>query len=191
MLADKTVDLLGLLLRVFAQIRATWALIGGAALPLRGRVRGTRDLDLLVLSQDPDRIVHSLREAGFAHHERADRHKLDRVVLLRFWYPISESASLGVDVQIARDPFLDKVLARATDVSVGRFSVPVASAEDLILLKMLSFRPIDRADAIELTALASGLDTDYLTATSIELSLADRWSEVSRAAEDLKKMMEL
>lgn len=117
LLADKTVDLLSLLVRVLAQIHATWALIGGAALPLRGRVRGTRDLDLLVLSQDPDRIVNSLREVGFAHHERADRHKLDRVVLLRFWYPISESASLGVDVQIAQDPFLEQVLARATDVS--------------------------------------------------------------------------
>ncbi len=188
MLADKTIDLLKLLVRVFAQIHATWALIGGAALPLRGRVRGTRDLDLLALSQDPDGIVHSLREAGFAHHERADRHKLDRVVLLRFWYPISESASLGVDVQIARDPFLERVLARAGDVSLGEFSVPVATAEDLILLKMLSFRPIDRADAIELTALASGLDTDYLTATSRELSLAERWSEVSRAADELRKM---
>ncbi len=107
---------------------------------------------------------------------------------MRFWYPISESASLGVDVQIARDPFLEQVLARAADVSLGGFSVPVASAEDLILLKMLSYRPIDRADAIELTALASGLDTDYLTSTSCELSLADRWSEVSQAAVELRKM---
>ncbi|GMU56018.1 MAG: hypothetical protein AMXMBFR33_51640 [Candidatus Xenobia bacterium] len=86
MLAEKTLDLLRLLVRVFAQVQTTWALIGGAALPLRGRVRGTRDLDLLVLSQDPDRIVRSLREAGFAHATSGELGLAER------WTEVSQAA---------------------------------------------------------------------------------------------------
>lgn len=167
-------------------IGVTWSLIGGAALPARGRVRVTRDFDVIVIAdkETMGTLVQHLQEAGFAHHPTADKHKLDRVRLYRFWYPVSSAASIGLDIQVPTDSFLESVARHATQVSLSGIHVPVATTEDLILLKLLSFRPIDRADAIELAADAKKLDTEYITDRCRELEVNERWQEVLTAVQE-------
>ncbi|MBM3461912.1 MAG: hypothetical protein FJX76_07415 [Armatimonadetes bacterium] len=165
--------------------RVTYAVIGGAAIAVRGRVRGTRDLDLILHSQagpeGMDRVKKLMSDAGFAHHPRADRHELDRVTLYRFWYPVSAAASTGVDVQVSRDALLDRAVDRATEVVLYSAALPVATAEDLVVLKLLSFRPIDRADAVEISLSATNFDPSYVERCASELGLLDRWQEVKEA----------
>lgn len=188
MLGGRYAEILGRVAQVLGDLKIPWALIGGAALPARGRVRGTRDLDVLIVADasDVSLLARHLQEAGFAHHPRADVHPLERVVLYRFWFPVAPAASSGVDVQVAKDPYLGDVVQRATVLAVAGTGVPVATAEDLVLLKLLSFRPIDRADAVELAALASPFDEPYVERRAGELGIGERWQEVREAAREMR-----
>lgn len=165
----------------------SWALIGGAALPARGRARGTRDLDLLAAIPETEMsaLIERLQESGFAHHPRADQHQLERVTLYRFWFPVSQAASAGVDIQLPHDAFLNQVVERATAVELLGVSLPVATTEDLVLLKLLSFRPIDRADIIDLVYLSDTFDHAYVAGQLQALGVNDRWSDVQQALSEL------
>lgn len=184
MLSGKTLDILILVGQLLNDQGIPWALIGGAAMPLRGRIRSTRDLDVLLRPQAMADLIEKLRESGFAHHPRADRHRLEMVDLYRFWYPISDEASLGLDIQVPREVngLLDNVLHHATCVMLNGVGIQTATAEDLILLKLLAFRPIDRADAIELLELNPDLNREYLGSAARELGLNDRWDDVLKTA---------
>lgn len=143
---------------------------------LAGRDRNTRDLDVVTClgPDDLERLKQALRKAGFAHHDRADRHALEGLVLYRFWLPIGDTdMSMPLDLQDGRTEFHLSVLDRAREVDLGDVRLRVAATEDLILLKVLAWRPIDRADAVELIRLWSGeMDRAYLEAWSHKLDVA-------------------
>jgi hypothetical protein len=64
-------------------------------------------------------------------------------------------------------------------------AIPVASVEDL-LLKLVAFPPIDRADCLHLVRLYPRLDRSYCLGWVERLGLATRWEEVLQlAASDL------
>lgn len=67
--------------------------------------------------------------------------------------PVAElDQSLAFDVQLGQTEFHRAVVERAQTTQLGELSVKIASLDDLILLKLLAYRPIDRADAIDLLA---------------------------------------
>jgi hypothetical protein len=73
----------------------------------------------------------------------------------------------------------EDAVRRAVLLSVGSLEVPVVSAEDLLLLKLLADRVLDRVDAEDIAREQSGrLDLDYLTRTAAGLGLADRLAEL-------------
>ncbi|MFO0980721.1 MAG: nucleotidyl transferase AbiEii/AbiGii toxin family protein [Planctomycetota bacterium] len=158
-------------------------LIGGMALNLWRRVRATRDLDILVLAEstDIDALRRSLRDAGFAHHAGGDTVRLDDALLLQFWWPIRAlGMSLKLDVLSGRLPFHAQVLARKRSVTLHDRGVPVASPEDLILLKLIARRPIDLSDAEELYRLhRATLDEQYLLATAAKLGIRERLAQIA------------
>ncbi|MCE7869919.1 hypothetical protein DYH09_06015 [bacterium CPR1] len=182
MLGSFLTDLLQRALTALEGTEAQYALCGGIAMILSGRDRSTRDLDVLVTvdSAQLDRLKEELRAQGFAHHDRADRHQLDDVLLLRFWLPIGTTGlSASLDVQLAQSGFSRQVVANARKESLVGHEIALATPEDLILLKLCAYRPVDRADAIELAQLhRDNLDRDYLLARARELAVADRLSEV-------------
>lgn len=166
---------------------AKYALVGGLAGTLRGRVRTTRDCDLLVLA-DEDAVAslrEEFRERGFAHLDRADRHRLEDVTLLRFWFPVEESGfSLSVDVQLGSTAFHREVVEGAEALEFAGVQVRVARREDLVLLKLASWRPIDRADAIELAA--GTVDWSALEGRATRLGVKDRLTEVQEALGEVR-----
>ncbi len=169
----------------FEEIGLEYALIGGFAAAVRGRLRFTQDLDVLGIA-DPEQcanVVRALRVRGFAHMDRADRRRLDEVELLRFWLPVEDnSVSIGVDLQIARESYLESFVHAARLESYHGIDLRVATREDLILLKMASWRPIDRADAIELASLdPESLNWSYLRTQSELQQRLDRLEEVCQA----------
>lgn len=159
-----------------------YALIGGFAAAVRGRLRFTQDLDVLSICPIEGRqaVVDAFRGQGFAHMDRADRHRLDEVDLLRFWLPVEDSAiSIGVDLQVSRREHLEAAVRRARVEIYQGIKLRVATREDLILLKLSAWRPIDRADAIELTAVApETLDWTYLELQSDKQGLTERLAEI-------------
>lgn len=182
MLGSFLSDLLQRALTAIERTGVPYALCGGIAMILSGRDRSTRDLDVLVTADSAllERLKEELRAQGFAHHARADRHQLDDVLLLRFWLPIGETGlSASLDVQVAKSRFSQQVVANARHAGLIGYDVALATPEDLILLKLCAFRPIDRADAIELAQLhRDSLNRDYLLEKARELAVADRLSEV-------------
>ncbi len=102
------------------------ALIGGAAMAAWGRVRSTADADFLIcLEVDTGEgqtalsaIVDSLREAGFAHLEKADRRRIEDTTFLHFWYPIRPlSYSIRLDILVGKEAEYGEVLDRTYLIS--------------------------------------------------------------------------
>lgn len=82
--------------------------------------------------------------------------------------------SLKLDVLAGRLAFHEQVLARKRSVRLEDQQVPVASAEDLILLELLARRPIDLNDAEELYRIHKGsLDEVYLRSTAQSLRVVE------------------
>lgn len=132
------------LAEAFAARSVRYALIGGLAFILRGRPRFTRDVDFLI---DVPQValpglLDDLVERGFT---------LDPAVVIKEYLCEHITAfsfgSVRIDWLKPVLPFYARTLAdaRPVDWSGGR-PVQVATAEGLILTKMVAFRPQDQVD---------------------------------------------
>jgi hypothetical protein len=138
-----------------------FALVGGLAVSVRAEVRFTRDVDLAVCvndDADAEALVYHLRVAGYsplASVEHSTRHRLATVRLLA-------PQKVKVDLLFASSGIEDEVVARATVVDMGSSGrLPVASAEELLALKVLSMtdaRLQDRLDAQRLLEFVPEID---------------------------------
>jgi hypothetical protein len=162
-LSHELVRAVELLSDAFAVRSIRHALIGGLATSMRGRPRFTRDVDFLldVAQLALPRLLDDLSEQGFS---------LDpAVVIAEYVREHITSFSFGpirIDWLKPVLPFYSRALADAQpmDWSKGH-SVHVATAEGLILTKMVAFRPQDQLD-IEtlLTANRDTIDIDIIRA---------------------------
>ena len=81
--------------------------------------------------------------------------------------------SITVDMALGLSGFERQVIARATPTTIEDCSLPVATAEDLVLLKLLAGRPRDTDDAHRIVSRqAENLDWEYLLQTARELERA-------------------
>jgi hypothetical protein len=132
-------EVLGLLERE----RVPHALIGAAALAVRGVSRSTADVDLLCVD------ASILRRATWADFEA-------RGLLLRLLKgdsddPLAGSVRLGegseiVDVVVGRDAWQREIIEAAEFLSLGELSMPVARPAGLVLLKLHAGGPKDAWD---------------------------------------------
>jgi len=106
-----------------------FALIGGFALQVVGITRTTRDIDLVILAKDVQKIKDIMLKAGYELiHESGD--------VLNF---AGKKFELGrVDFLLAHRKYALAMLERANEKSVleGRFKIKVIRMEDLIGLKL-------------------------------------------------------
>lgn len=138
-----------------------FALVGGMGVSIRGEVRFTRDVDLAIaVSNDAEteRLVHGLSGSGYvaiASVEHEIRHRLATVRL-------RSPSGVVLDLLAASSGIEAEVVARAEPILIeGVGSVPVARAEELLALKVLSMtdaRPQDRMDATSLVAVNPSID---------------------------------
>jgi len=138
-----------------------FALVGGLAVSVRAEVRFTRDVDIVVLvADDPDAesLTYQLRTAGYsavASVEHETRHRLSTVRLM-------SPSGVKVDLLFARSGIETEIVDRATSIDFGGVgAVPVASAEELLAMKVLSMTDVrlqDRIDAQRLLQFTPALD---------------------------------
>lgn len=138
-----------------------FALVGGMAVSLRGEVRFTRDVDLAIAAPDDtdmERVIYSLRDAGYVPIAVVEHKERKRLSTVRLGSP----SGIVVDLLAASSGIEAEVVARATAISFGDIgAIPVARAEELLAMKVLSMteqRLQDRIDAINLILLNEGLD---------------------------------
>jgi hypothetical protein len=138
-----------------------YALIGGLAFTLRGRPRFTRDVDFLL--EVPQvvlpKLLDDLSERGFS---------LDAAAVIRQFVQehVASFAFGGIRIDWLKPvlPIYSRTLADAAPLEwTHGHSVRVATAEGLILTKMVAFRPQDQID-IEalLTANRDAIDVDLI-----------------------------
>ena len=134
-------------------------------------------------------LVAALRTAGFAARvpDVATFAERSRVVPL-----VHEATRLPVDVVIAGPGLEEAFLAHAEERTVGDVRVPVASAGDVIVMKVLAGRPKDVEDVAAIVrANVDRLDLDGVRATlaTLERALgrADLLPALDRAIADAKR----
>jgi hypothetical protein len=147
---------------VLATLRAGWnalagvdaakAVIGGLALTAWNHARYTRDADVLIAIDEHrfDDVVDALVAAGFrARHSPALR-MIDRQGIAQFTFPPAEALMpFQFDVLLVADEFQREAVSRAVPwpLAGGGEVVRVVRPDDLIVIKLLAGRVIDRADA--------------------------------------------
>ena len=169
-------------LDVLAQLGIPHMLIGGLAVSVRAEPRATKDIDLsvLVAPAEARQLTENMDALGF----RATAHgEAGPGSVIRYVRTGIDGIDRWVDVLCAGTPFEERALARAsTERLLGR-DLPVATAEDLVILKLLAGRPQDWADVdVLLREHAGRLDDAYIDARAAEWEIEDFVSRARNAA---------
>jgi predicted nucleotidyltransferase len=158
--------------------------IGGIAIGFVGKPRTTRDVDAIVLLGDRPvrRFVESAEAGGFPARisDATTFAQRSRVFLLRH-----SDSGVDIDLSAGALPFEEETIRRARRVPVGRLTVPVATPEDLVILKAIAGRPQDIADISGLLAVNPDLDRGRARAHT------KMFSEVLEAPEILETLERL
>ena len=120
--------------------------IGGQAVLLHGAPRFTQGIDV-TLALGPDDVATIVAVCGALELEPLVE---DWASFARetFVCPLRDRATgIRVDLIFSNTPYEHAAIARAVEVDIGGESVPFASAEDLILLKLFAGRARDLEDA--------------------------------------------
>jgi hypothetical protein len=149
-----------------------FAVIGGIAAGVHGEPRFTADVDAVV-GMDLDRalaLVATLDSSPF----RPLFTDVTDVVQKAFILPVRHREThVRVDLAIGLTGFERQLIERAQNIAIAGRTVPVATAEDLILLKLLAGRPRDIDDISAIMARqGQSLDWHYLLQTGQDLQEA-------------------
>jgi hypothetical protein len=140
-------------------------LIGGIAVIARGVPRLTVDVDAVIQAAGLDiaRLWQVLRDSGFQPRvDDAEEFATERQVLL-----LRHAASgIPVDLSLGWMTFEEAAMARATPVDLGGVRLSVAVPEDLVVLKAVAWRNLDKSDITELVVRHhAGMDFDRIRST--------------------------
>jgi hypothetical protein len=138
------------------------ALIGAlAAVRYRSGPRETTDVDFLV--REIGDLPARLEGDGYEVKTMAEPGDSEPYLLM------VRGNGVRVDVMAAQTEFQRSALDRAVD--------GVITVEDVIVFKLLAWRPRDRADIASILAAGHGLDETYIEHWAREWQVADRWAQ--------------
>ncbi len=170
---DTLVPIVRDLVRWLGDGRVRYAIIGGVACALLGRPRTTRDVDAVVFVQPEDwkPLLDSGARYGFEPRipDPLEFAHKSRVLLLKHG-----SSGITADISLGALPFEDELIDRAIQANFEGVNVPLATPEDLIVMKALAGRGVDMQDMQNL------LDAN----PDVDLRRVRRWTK--RFAEGLE-----
>lgn len=142
--------------------RFPFMLIGGQAVLVHGVPRLTEDIDV-TLGADPTRLPDLLEACSDLELDPLPA-DIPRFVSETFVLPARHQPSgLRVDFVFSTTPYERQAIERAVRVEVAGSSVPVATAEDLLIHKLFAGRPRDMEDAAGIVRRKAGnLDWSYV-----------------------------
>lgn len=135
------------------------AIVGGVAASLLGRPRMTRDVDAVVLVDDLGWQQFIDSGTSFGVSPRIDdpiefAHRT-RVLLMRH-----DPSGIDLDISLGALSFEVEMIDRRQSMTIGQLTLPVITAEDLIIMKALARRPRDIADIESVLDANANLDLD-------------------------------
>ncbi len=169
-------DALHRLERLLTEWAQPAAVIGGIAIVARVRPRHTDDVDVVVVV--PEGRAPALLDLAHRHGWVDDPKETRELIeggLLRLFPGARGADEVGVDFIFVDSRFVDSVVQRATPVDLGVATLPVATTEDLLLLKLDAHRPEDLDDILSIKdACAGALDMGYVREQAGRLGLLER-----------------
>jgi hypothetical protein len=167
------------------EARVPFAFIGGVALGAWGIPRATFDLDVAIALDGTslETVFGAFERRGLVLDPVFSRGFRDRVGgMEKVHVHVPTGATLlAVDVFLAGSPFLKSVLIRRRTVDLGRGPVPICTAADLILFKLIADRWKDRADIENLISIQGVPEREYLEKWAEELGVRDRLERTLKA----------
>lgn len=138
------------LARAFKQHDIPFALGGAMALAYWAEPRATLDIDVNVFvpERDAARVLGVVRGLGATVREDEDLPEIEKTGQVRI-----DWAGTYLDLFFAYDPFHDSCRERAREVDFLGERVPVLSAEDLAVFKVIFNRPKDWLDVEAMVAI--------------------------------------
>lgn len=157
-------ELLAALAPVLQQLGVGWYLFGAQAAILYGAERLTADVDVTVQleGRSTKELIHALTGAGFRMRVEGD----DFVERTRVIPVVHTPTGIALDLVLAGPGIEELFLQRAELRDYRGVQVPVACAEDIIVMKILAGRPKDFEDVVAvLRARAGDLNIDLVRST--------------------------
>jgi hypothetical protein len=127
-------ETLGSLSAAFGDLGARWYVFGAQAAILHGVARATADIDVTV---DIGELATGVLAASLRAHGFALRVSDDAFVAQTRVLPVAHASGVPVDVVLAGPGLEALFFERLVFRKVGGVNVPVASAEDIIVMKVL------------------------------------------------------
>jgi hypothetical protein len=179
------VEVLAALDAALRRIGVRWYLFGAQAAILHGAARLTADVDATIdLGGRPVAgLVDALVREGFMPRVDDPAEFVARTHVLP---TVHVGSGMGVDLVVAGTGIEALFFERSQRRTVEGVSVPVASAEDVVIMKILAGRPKDLDDASAiLAAQGARMGIDPVRATLRELEMALGRGDLIRVLEDL------
>lgn len=170
------------LCHLFQTSGASGMIIGGVAASIRGQARATEDVDASVLLDERDlnrfvklAAIEGLRPRISGAIAFAQR---NAVLLLEH-----SQSGISVDIAIGRLPFERDAIAHATPVRIDDLIIPVATPEDLIVMKAIAHRPQDLEDIRAIVTSNPKLDVARVRREVLEMAKAldmpELWRDIA------------
>jgi len=167
----------------FAETGVDWYLFGAQAAILHGVARLTADVDITVRLSDatsPEMLARALARHSFELRV-SDPAFVKTTSVVPF---LHRQTALPLDVVLAGPGLEERFFARAESRNIEGVPVRVASAEDLIVMKILAGRPKDFDDVVAvLASYGTRLDEPYVRSTLQLLEGALAQSDLTPAFE--------
>jgi predicted nucleotidyltransferase len=138
-----------------------YMVIGGQAVLIYGEPRLTRDIDV-TLGVGPERLKELLafaKSAAWRVLVETPEEFVQRTMVL----PLVEPESgIRIDLVFSHSVYEQQAMQRVQPVDIGKAAVRFASAEDVIVHKIVAGRPRDREDVRSILLKNSALDEEYV-----------------------------
>lgn len=128
------------------RLKVRYALVGGVAMAFYTEPRFTRDIDLLVDSNDFDNIKGILEKDGYFESASPWTFRNVAIDLHRFLKIANEEDEMLINILVAKDKAIRKVIQNAVEAESEEGRVMLANKKDLIWLKRTRDSKQDQAD---------------------------------------------
>jgi hypothetical protein len=164
--------------RALGGLRVKWYLFGAQAALIYGAARLTADIDVTVQlgNRETAELVRALESAGFRLRVRDVADFAARTRVLPFLHP---RTGMPIDIVLAGPGLEEAFVRRRRRRTIDGVPVPVASPEDIVVMKVLAGRGKDEDDVVAILAAQPKLDLAWIRKTLRTLERALDQSDLS------------
>lgn len=122
------------IVKTFQKRKVRFAVVGGLAMAFHDEPRFTRDIDILLHSEDEEKMVAGMISLGYFESAKPWKFTNAPIVLRRFVKAEGEEF-IPVDILVGQTKRIDAIVDNAVSHAWSKGKVKVATREDIIKLK--------------------------------------------------------